>query len=396
MSRPAIRLTARGEAPARARHPWIFSGAVADVAGDPQPGADVDVFDSAGGFVGRGLFNPHSQIRVRLYTADDEPLDDEFFAARVHAAIGLRSGLLDLDDPAGACRLVFSEGDGLSGLTVDRYGPYLAVQLTGLGIAGRLGPILDALEETLAPKAIMLRTEKGMAEQEGLVAQDGPLRGELPPAPIEIVEGGLRFLVDLGTGQKTGFYLDQRVNRMRAASWAEGRTVADVCSYSGGFSVATASAGAGRATAVDVSAGALELARANASLNGVGERVATVRGNAFEWLEAEAAEGRAYGMVVVDPPRFARTRRGIPSALQAYERLNRLAVACLEPGGLLLTFSCSGRVAEADFASAVCRGAASTGRDVRILERLTQAPDHPVSVTCPESAYLKGLVCVAE
>jgi len=396
MSRPAVRLTSRGEGPARARHPWIFSGAVADVSGDPEPGAEVDVLDSIGGFVGRGLFNPHSQIRVRLYTAEDEPLDDAFFAARVRSAIELRHGLLDLGDPTGACRLVFSEGDGLSGLTVDRYGPYLAVQLTGLGIAGRLESILDALQDALAPTAIVLRTEKGMAEHEGLVAQDGPLRGELPPAPIEIAEGGMRFLVDLGTGQKTGFYLDQRVNRQRAASWAEGRTVADVCSYSGGFSVAAASAGALRATAVDVSAGALELARANASLNGVGERVTTVRANAFEWLEAEAAEGRAYGMVVVDPPRFARTRRGIPSALQAYERLNRLAVACLEPGGVLLTFSCSGRVPEGDFASAVCRGAASTGRNVRVLERLTQAPDHPVSVTCPESAYLKGLVCLAE
>jgi len=396
MSRPAVRLTSRGEAPARARHPWIFSGAVADVAGDPTPGAEVDIFDSTGGFIGRGLFNPHSQIRVRLYTVEDEPLDDAFFAARVRAAIALRRGLLALDDPEGACRLVFSEGDGLSGLTVDRYGPYLAVQLTGLGIAGRLDPILEALEEALAPEAIVLRTEKGMAEQEGLVVQDGPLRGELPPAPIEIVEGGLRFLVDLGTGQKTGFYLDQRVNRARAAGWADGRSVADVCSYSGGFSVATAHAGASSATAVDVSAGALELARANAALNGVDGRVTTVRSNAFDWLEGEADAGRYYGMVIVDPPRFARTRRGIPSALQAYERLNRLAVACLEPGGVLLTFSCSGRVPDADFVSAVCRGAASTGRDVRILERLTQSPDHPVSVTCPESAYLKGLVCVAD
>jgi 23S rRNA (cytosine1962-C5)-methyltransferase len=396
MSRPAVQLTSRGEAPARARHPWIFSGAVADVRGDPEPGAAVDVFDRAGGFIGRGLFNPHSQIRVRLYTPEDEPLDGAFFGARVRRAIALRADLLGLADPAGACRLVFSEGDGLSGLTVDRYGAYLAVQLTGLGIAGRLDAILDALEDAVAPKAVVLRTEKGMAEQEGLILQDGPLRGELPPAPVEIVEGGLRFLVDLGTGQKTGFYLDQRVNRTRAASYAEGRTVADVCSYSGGFSVAAARAGAERVTAVDVSAGALELAVANAAINGVGERVGTVRANAFEWLEGEAAEGRSYGMVVVDPPRFARTRRGIPSALQAYERLNRLAVACLEPGGMLLTFSCSGRVPEADFASAVCRGAASTGRDVRVLERLTQAPDHPVSVTCPESAYLKGLVCVAE
>ena len=396
MTRPAVHLTSRGEAPARARHPWIFSGAVADVTGDPEPGAEVDILARDGEFLGRGLFNPHSQIRVRLYTPRDEALDGPFFVSRVRRAIELRRSLLGLDDPDGACRLVFSEGDGLSGLTVDRYGSYLAVQLTGLGMAGRLEPVLGALEEILSPTAIVVRTEKGVGEQEGLVLQDGPVRGDLPPAPIEIREGDLRFVVDLGTGQKTGFYLDQRENRLRAAAYAAGRTVADVCSYSGGFSVATAVAGAERVTAVDVSAGALELARANAQLNGVGERVETVRSNAFEWLEAQGAEGHAYGLIVVDPPRFARTRRGIPSALQAYERLNRLAVQALEPGGILVTFSCSGRVAEADFVGAVCRGAAATGRPVRILERLTQAADHPVAVTCPESAYLKGLVCVAE
>jgi 23S rRNA (cytosine1962-C5)-methyltransferase len=201
--------------------------------------------------------------------------------------------------------------------------------------------------------------------------------------------------VDLGTGQKTGFYLDQRENRVVAGGYAAGRTVADVCSYSGGFSVATALAGASSVTAVDVSAPALELARANADLNGVGDRVETVRAKAFDWLADQAAQGRAFGMVVLDPPRFARSRRGIPSALQAYERLNRLAFDCLEPGGVLMTFSCSGRVPEADFTAAVGRGAAAAGREIRILKRLTQAPDHPVSTTCPEGAYLKGLVCHA-
>jgi 23S rRNA (cytosine1962-C5)-methyltransferase len=396
MTRPAVHLTSRGEAPARARHPWIFSGAVAEVIGDPEPGAEVDILTRGGEFLGRGFFNPHSQIRVRLYTPRDEALDASFFASRVRRAVELRRELLGLNDPAGACRLVFSEADGLSGLTVDRYGAYLAVQLTGLGIANRLDPILDALDEMLSPTAVVLRTEKGVGKQEGLILEDGPLRGDAPPAPIEIEEGPLRFLVDLGTGQKTGFYLDQRSNRQRAATFAAGRTVADVCSYSGGFSIAAAHAGAEHVTAVDVSASALELARANASLNGVGERVETVRGDAFDWLTEQSVAGRAYGLIIVDPPRFARTRRGIPSALEAYERLNRLAVECLEPGGILVTFSCSGRVPESDFAAAVCRGAAATGRPVRILERLAQAADHPVSVTCPESAYLNGLLCVAE
>jgi 23S rRNA (cytosine1962-C5)-methyltransferase len=279
---------------------------------------------------------------------------------------------------------------------VDRYGAYLVVQLTGLGIARRVEPVLDVLEELLSPRAIMLRTERGVREEEGLELTDGPLRGEPPEAPVEVVEGELRFLVDLATGQKTGFYVDQRANRLRAAAYAQDRRVADVFCYSGGFSVAAARAGARSVTAVDVSAPALELARANAELNGVADRVETVRAKAFDWLDERTGGGERFDMIVLDPPRFARSRRGVRSALQAYERLNRLAVECLEPGGILVTFSCSGRVSEADFTAAVSRGAMATGRPVRILERLSQTADHPVSVTCPESAYLKGLVCCVE
>jgi 23S rRNA (cytosine1962-C5)-methyltransferase len=235
-----------------------------------------------------------------------------------------------------------------------------------------------------------------MAEAEGLILEDGLLRGRAPDGPIEIREGDLAFLVDLRTGQKTGFYLDQRRNRMRAASFATGRTVADVCSYTGGFSIATASAGATRCTAVDVSAPALELARANAERNDVGARLEYEWANAFEWLAAQGEAGRSFGMIVLDPPRFARTRRGVPEALKAYQRLNGLAFACLAEGGVLVSFSCSGRVTEADFQEAVARAAGAVGRRARIVERLAQGPDHPVSTACPESAYLKGLVCIAE
>lgn len=396
MKRPTVRLASRGDGPAHGRHPWVFSGTVADVAGDPAPGAEVDVLDSTGVFVGRGLFNPHSQIRVRLYTWRDEPLDAAFFARRIQGAVALRHGPLGLGDPGGACRLVFSEGDGLSGLTVDRYGRHLVVQLTGLGLAERLDAILDALESAVAPDGIMLRTEKGMAEEEGLVLRDGPLRGSPPEEPIEIVEGGLSFAVDLRTGQKTGFYLDQRANRVRVSAYAAGRTVADVCSYSGGFAIAAARAGAAAVTAVDASASALDLARANAERNGVADRVETVRANAFDWLAEQGASGRRFGMIVLDPPRFARSRRGIRSALQAYETLNRLALDCLEPGGVLATFSCSGRVTESDFQAAVGRAAAASGRPLRLLERLAQAPDHPVLATCPQSAYLKGFLSIVE
>jgi 23S rRNA (cytosine1962-C5)-methyltransferase len=396
VSLPTVRLAQKGDGPARGRHPWVFSGAITRVEGDPAPGDEVRVLDSTGDFVGRGLVNPHSQIRVRVYRWEDESLDAAFFAERIRAAAQLRAGPLGLADPEGACRLVFSEGDGLSGLTVDRYGRQLVVQLTALALHRRLDPLLDALDAAVSPTAIMLRTEKGMADEEGLEVRDGPLRGSPADAPIEIVENGLRFGVDLRTGQKTGFYLDQRVNRTRVAAYAAGRDVADVCSYSGGFSVATLRAGAARSVAVDSSASALELAAANAERNGVGDRVECVRANAFEWLEEQRAAGRRFGVVVLDPPRFARSRRGIKSALQAYHRLNALALACLEPGGVLATFSCSGRVSEADFQGALSRAAADVGRPVRIVERLAQAPDHPVSATCPQGAYLKGFVCLVE
>jgi 23S rRNA (cytosine1962-C5)-methyltransferase len=356
-------------------------------------GDEVDVVDAQGSFVARGLYNGRSQIRVRLYTREPVPLDDAFFADRIHAAVRLRTQVLGLGDPGGACRLVFSEGDGLSGLTVDRYGPFLSLQLTSLALASRRGALLSALEAAVAPAGVMLRTEKGILEEEGLELRDGPVGGTLPDEPVEIVDGGLRFAVDLRTGHKTGFYLDQRENRLRAAAYAPGRTVADVFCYSGGFAVAAAAHGAVRVTAVDASAPALALAAANAERNGVAARVDTARCDAFAWLEAQARDGRRYGMVVLDPPRFARTSRGVRSALQAYERLNGLALGVLEPDGILVTCSCSGRVSAEAFVGAVGRAAAARGRFVQLLEARGQAPDHPVAATCPESAYLKCLIC---
>ncbi len=353
----------------------------------------MDVVDAEGSFVARGLYNGLSQIRVRLYTREPVPLDDDFFARRISAAVRLRTDVLGLDDPQGACRLVFSEGDGLSGLTVDRYGPWLSVQLTSLALARRRDALLSALDAAVSPAGVMLRTEKGILEEEGLQLRDGPLAGTLPDAPIEVVDGGLRFGVDLRTGHKTGFYLDQRENRLRAAAYAPGRTVADVFCYSGGFAVATAAHGAAHVTAVDSSAPALALAAANAERNGVADRVEASRADAFGWLEAQGREGRRYGMVVLDPPRFARTTRGVRSALQAYERLNGLALDVLEPDGILVTCSCSGRVSADAFIGAVGRASAARGRPVQLLEVRGQAPDHPVAATCPESAYLKCLIC---
>ena len=388
-----VELAAGREGPALGRHPWVFSGGIRRQDEGLEPGQTVRVVDTRGEYVATGLFNPHSQIRVRLYRWDDGPLDEAFFRARIAEAVALRTDTLGLDDPNGGARLVFSEADGLSGLVVDRYGPYLTLQLTSLALERRSPWLLDALQDAVRPEAIVLRTEKGVLEEEGLRLADSVVRGHAPAGPIEIREGGLAFGVALETGQKTGFYLDQRINRARAATYANGRSVADVCCYSGAFGIAALHAGATRAVGVDVSQGALELASSNARRNDVQDRHEVVRSDAFKWLAEQADAGARYGMIVLDPPRFARSRRGVPEALKAYRRLNGLAIQCLEPGGILVTCSCSGRVGLNDFLGAVGRASADTGRAVRVIERLGQGPDHPVSATCAETEYLKCLIC---
>ncbi len=383
------------------RHPWVFSGSVARVEGDPDDGDAVEVRADDGSFVARGLFNGRSQIRVRLYTwSPEDELEDAFWRTLVARAVASRE-TLGLLDPEGACRLVFSEGDGISGLTVDRYGTWLAVQFTSLALWGRRDALLAALRDALAPhvdvQGIVLRTQKGILEEEGLDISDGPLVGDEPPEPVEYLENGLRWAVDLRTGQKTGAYLDQRENRARAARYAPGRRVADVCCYTGGFTLPMLAAGAASVDAVDVSGSALELARENARRNGLdGERLSVTESDAFGWLESRGEAGARYDMIVLDPPRFARSSRGVPQALKGYGRLNELAVGCLEPGGILVTCSCTGRVSRDQFVQVLAGVEERTGRRVRILEAHGQPSDHPVSPTCPETAYLKCLVCQVE
>jgi 23S rRNA (cytosine1962-C5)-methyltransferase len=312
------------------------------------------------------------------------------------AAIGLRR-TLGLMDPQGACRLVFSEGDGLSGLVVDRYRDLVSVQLTSLAVAIRLEPLLDLIEERLRPAGILLRTEKGMLEEEGIEATDRVLRGSAPEEAIPIVENGLTFLVDLRTGQKTGFFLDQRENRRAIAPLAAGRRVADLFCYTGGFTLPCLRARASSVVAVDVSQRAIDLARANTAANGLDVgRVHFEASDGFKWLEARAEEGVTYEMIILDPPRFARSGRGVSGALRGYHSLNELAVRCLEPGGILVTCSCTGRVTRELFEQVLAQVEVASGRRIRVLESRGQAADHPVSATCPETAYLKCLVCVVE
>ena len=375
------------------RHPWVLDSAVQRVEGSPADGDVVDLATHDGTFVARGLWNAASRLRVRLYAFDPAVrLDDALWRSRLEAAVALRRSL-GLDDRAGAARLVNSEGDDLSGLIVDRYGDYLAVQVTALAMARRLEPLADMLVDLVAPRGVLLRgAERGLARLEGLQLPDRVLRGAAPTGPIFVAEQGLKFGVDLAEGQKTGYYLDQRDNRHAAARYARGRRVLDMFCYSGGFAVAAAVAGGARSVlAVDSSAKAAALARANADLNGAAN-VTVEAADAFEKLDALRAAGERFGMVVLDPPKFARSRAALDDALRAYHRINRVAVDLLEPGGILVTCSCSGSVSRESFLEMLGGVAQRSGRGLQILESRGAAPDHPVSASCLEGEYLKCVI----
>lgn len=375
------------------RHPWVLDSAVLRVDGDPADGDVVDLATHDGGFVARGLWNSASKIRVRLYAFDPATrLDAALWRSRIEAAAGLRRSL-GLDDRSGACRLVNSEGDDLSGLIVDRYGEWLSVQVTALAMANRLDMVCDALEAVVAPRGILLRgAERGLSKLEGLHLPDRLVRGAAPSGPVFVAEHGLKFGVDLAEGQKTGFYLDQRDNRQAAARHARGRRVLDMFCYSGGFSLACAAqGGAASVLAVDSSPKATTLAKANADLNGVAN-IAVETADAFEKLDALAGAGERFGMVILDPPKFARSRASLEEAMRAYHRINRLAVGLLEPGGILVTNSCSGAVARDDFLMMLSGVAQRSGRMVQLLEVRGAAADHPVNASCLDGEYLKCVI----
>ncbi len=390
-SLPRVVLKPRRAQPFFARHPWVFSGAVARVEGDPPPGAEVALVTEHGEFVARGLFNPASNIQVRLYGWDARtPLDEAFWSSRLDEAIRLRRDVLKLMGQNVACRLVFSEADGLSGLVVDRYGDWLSVQLTSLALASRRDLLVRLLNEKLAPAGIWLRTERGIREAEGLEIADGPLCGEQPPRPLVIEEHGLQYGIDIVEGQKTGFFLDQRDNRLAAARYVRGGRMLDLCCYTAGFAMNAARHGGAREVlAVDVSEPALTMARSNAERNGLAGTIRIEKSDAFKALEALREASERFDVVVLDPPKLARHARGVPEALRGYHSLNRLAMEVLADDGILVTCSCTGYVEREMFENMLAEAALSARRRLQILEARGAAADHPTSVTCRETDYLK-------
>ncbi len=393
MSVPKVVLKPRKALPFYAHHPWVLDSAIARVEESAVDGGEVDLHNDKGDWIARGLFNGHSRIRVRLYSWQAEQnIDEPFLQSRIETALRLRTQL-GYDDPRGATRLVYSEADGLSGLIVDRFANYLVVQPTSLAMSQRMMLLAKILNELLHPAGIIIRTDESTLRKEGAEVEPGLFSGKPPDDVVFVEENGVRFGVQLLTGQKTGFYLDQRENRQAAAQSMAGRHVLDMCCYTGGFALAAAKLG--KATSVlgiDSSEPALTMARANAERNGLAN-VQFEQGDLFRWLEERVASGQKFGAVVLDPPKFARGKASVEQALRAYHRINQLAVQLLEPEGILVTCSCSGNVTREDFFNMLFGVAQKTKRDLQILEQRGPAPDHPTSVLCPETQYLKCFIC---
>ncbi len=395
MSVPVLRIRPGREKTLRHHHPWVYSGAIARADDAPESGGVVDLVDAGGAFLGRGWFTPGARLAVRVLSWTREPIDAAWWRARVLAAIERRRALLGAEGMA-ACRLVHAEADGLPGLVVDRYGEVVVMQVHAAAADAARESIVGALVEALEPACVFERSDASARRREGLGAVTAAHHGALPER-VEIREGEYTFDVNVRHGQKTGFYLDQRDNHAAVAPLAAGRRVLDAFCYTGAFAVHALGAGAEHVTLVDSSFPALEAAQRHLERAGFGAaRAELVQGDAFEFLRVLADEEWRFGLVVVDPPKFATSARQVDAALRAYKDINRVALECLEPGGILVTFSCSAAVDAGALTRAVSWAAIDAGRELRIVRRLAQPPDHPVLASLPESEYLCGLVAVAD
>ncbi len=379
------------------RHPWVFSGAVSRLDGNPASGESVEVVSADGQVLARAAYSPSSQIRARVWTFDPaEQVDPDFFRNRIKNAIASREPWLDRGG-SNAYRLIHAESDGLPGLIVDRYGDTLVLQSLTAGSEYWKETLATLLLESTGLSTIFERSDADVRELEGLVPCAGPLRGALPPQPLTITENGLAFHVNVQTGHKTGFYLDQRLNRQRVRQLAGGRSVLDCFCYTGGFTVNALVGGAASVLSVDASADALELCLENCSINNLPpDRHNLLQGDVFQLLRKFRDEARSFDMVILDPPKFAPTAAQAAQAARGYKDINLLAFKLLRPGGVLVTFSCSGGIDAAFFQKIVASAALDAGVEAKIAEHLTQAPDHPVALNFPEGIYLKGLVCIKQ
>ncbi|KVD51791.1 23S rRNA methyltransferase [Burkholderia ubonensis] len=382
------------------RHPWIYANAIDRVDGKPAPGATVIVRAHDGRFLARGAYSPHSQIRVRVWSFDEnEPIDHAFFKRRVQRAVAHRNTMVS---GTGAVRLVFGEADGLPGLIVDHYvedsgaaSPrgQLVCQFMAAGVEAWKDAIVAALVGATGCPNVYERSDVSIREKEGLEQTTGVLAGDPPPATLITNENGVRYHVDVPNGHKTGFYVDQRDNRALVTQYANGRDVLNCFCYTGGFSLAALKGGAARVVSIDSSGDALALAQQNVVANGFDPaRASWLDADAFKTLRRLVDEGERFDLIVLDPPKFAPTRDSVDRAARAYKDINLSGFKLLRPGGLLFTYSCSGAI-DMDLFQKIIAGAAADAKvDARILKRLGAGVDHPLLSAFPEGEYLKGLL----
>jgi 23S rRNA (cytosine1962-C5)-methyltransferase len=395
-AQPAIMLKAGREKSLQRRHPWIFSGAVECIDGAPTSGDTVPVRDAAGNFLAWAAYSADSQITARVWSWDEkETIDADFFVTKIFNALAMRRalGLLPSTIRGGeGARLIHAESDGLPGLIVDQYGDVLVMQLGSAGPEHWRDTLADILQELCSPVCIYERSDSDGREREGLPSRNGVLRGTLPDK-VEVTEHGLRFAVDVAAGQKTGFYLDQRDNRALTGTLAQEKEVLNCFCYTGGFSLYALRGGAKSVLSIDSSQEALQLAQANVELNGLDNARAEWQcADVFEALRKLRDQNRKFDLIVLDPPKFAPTAAFAEKAARAYKDINLLGFKLLRPSGLLFTYSCSGGISDDLFQKIIAGAALDAGVDAQIVKKLHAAPDHPVLLSFPEGAYLKGLV----
>src|SRR5215207_8612048 len=398
---PAVILRPGREKSLLRRHPWIFSGAVQQVEEEPVSGGTVDLLSSNRQFLARASYSPSSQIRARIWTFEDKPVDKDFFRQRIRSAIDTRQRLKvesaassPSKGQANAYRLVYAESDGIPGLIVDRYGDVLVLQSLTAGSEFWKNTFADLLLEETGLTTIYERSDADVRELEGLVTKIGHLRGDLPSYTFPITEHGLNFNVNLQSGHKTGSYLDQRANRLRVRELSSGKDVLDCFCYTGGFTVNALAGGANSVLSIDSSADALALCKENITLNNLdASRQTSLEGDVFHLLRKFRDENRSFDMIILDPPKFAPTAAQAERAARGYKDINLLAFKLLRPDGILVTFSCSGGIDAGLFQKIVAGAALDAGVEAQIVEHLFQGVDHPVSLHFPEGAYLKGLIC---
>jgi len=380
-----VRLKEKEERRILRGHPWVFSNELLQPVGEFSTGEIVDVLDFAGSFVGRGYINPHTLIAVRILTRKREEINSNFFRARIDAARALRTAL----GFGESFRAVFSEGDGLPGLIVDKYADTLVVQALTAGIDRMLNIVIPALQDEYSPKAIVLRNDAASRELEGLILERRVIYGTIT-GPVTIEEAGIRYNVDVLEGQKTGFFFDQRENRQALKDYVKGRRTLDCFCYIGAWSLAAARFGASSVTGIDTSEKAIKLASENAALNGLSAQFKTA--DVFDELRRLGKARERFGCIILDPPAFVKSRAKVREALKGYKEINRRAMKLIEPNGALVSCSCSHHIGQELFREMLIDSASSVKRQARLLEMRSQARDHPMPLAAPETQYLKCAV----